>query len=413
MLPQLNTLLSDITLPPALVLTLRDTQPAQNPDLWLSAITQLSAKLSLCRALPSVHAASEMLSVLDGLRLRALHLLPPFLLSLIKPLRSASRGLSTNLAILQNSLLLKYQPFYAFLLRHAPRLAKQIERGYVNAARSYYETAFRRYTRALGLVRRPAAHPANSPEAATDELAGLQYIQGEAQDEGVVLIFQAEDKEYTCAVEGIFRSMLLVLLDNASAEYAFIVRFFARPVTRVPEPSGSTSASVNGENDVRSGQTTPTRTTATPTPVPPTGPSEPNLADASRVWSEVFSTALESCDTLFSTLLTPVPATIPLLVLIRLNDRALAVAQHRAALPLEAYLQKQRLALWPLFRKDMDARIDALKRLADDAEGKGFAGLVRGVKDAAVREAGAAYARLYGVAVVLNDEADEAMVFGR
>lgn len=100
-----------------------------------------------------VKAAHEMESTIEGLRIKALTQLPSFLLSLIRPLRSASTGLSTNLAVLQTSLLLKYQPFYAFVLRQSPKMAKQVERGYVNAARAYYETGMRRYARALGVIR--------------------------------------------------------------------------------------------------------------------------------------------------------------------------------------------------------------------------------------------------------------------
>jgi hypothetical protein len=165
-----------------------------------------------------------MNEIINPLVLRALHLLPPFLLSLIKPLRSPSKGLSTNLAILQSNLLLKYQPFYAFVLRHAPRLAKEVERGYAVAARSYYETAFRRYTRALGLVKarnegpglaagvgkaveyastavgatKPATPAAPVVPAETDPLEGIKYAlkpeDGGAGD--VVLMYQAEDKDF-------------------------------------------------------------------------------------------------------------------------------------------------------------------------------------------------------------------------
>jgi hypothetical protein len=125
-----------------------------------------------------------MASVIDGLRAKAILQLPPFLLSLIRPLKSSSKGLSTNLAVLQTSLLLRYQPFYAFLLRNSPSTAKQVERGYVNAARSYYETAFRRYTRALSLIKR------------TDTENNLSYAEVEGD---AVLLHMADDKDYVSA----------------------------------------------------------------------------------------------------------------------------------------------------------------------------------------------------------------------
>lgn len=127
-----------------------------------------------------------MESVIDGLRARALIQLPPFLLSLIRPLKSASKGLSTNLAVLQTSLLLKYQPFYAFLLRNSPKTAKQVERGYVNAARSYYETALRRYTRALTIIK---------ARTIDNDTINLRYADIEEEGEAV-LLYMADDKDY-------------------------------------------------------------------------------------------------------------------------------------------------------------------------------------------------------------------------
>lgn len=178
----LDSFLVDITLPPALVLTLRDTTPAQNPDIWLSAIPYLEQKTLV----------QEIDTVLEGFRTKALTLLPPFLLGLIRPLRSTSKGLSTNLAVLQTSLLLKYQPFFAFLNRRSPKLAKQVERGYVNAARAYYETGIRRYARALGTIK--AVEKVNRESALeTSEYDRLQYadlVEGE-----VVLAYMADDKE--------------------------------------------------------------------------------------------------------------------------------------------------------------------------------------------------------------------------
>jgi hypothetical protein len=121
--------------------------------------------------------------------------------------------LSTNLAVLQTSLLLKYQPFYAFLVRQSPRIAKQVERGYVNAARAYYETGMRRYTRALGVIRARTVEKVElmgviSTEAARDVLSGsmgglqgvydrLKYAELDSEgDAGVVLAYMADEKEY-------------------------------------------------------------------------------------------------------------------------------------------------------------------------------------------------------------------------
>ncbi|OCF31559.1 hypothetical protein I317_07308 [Kwoniella heveanensis CBS 569] len=445
-LPPLNALLSDITLPPALVLTLRDTLPAQNPDLWLSAIIQLDEKIALINSRGKVKAISELQPIIDGLKVKALTVLPPFLLSLIRPLKSASKGLSTNLAVLQTSLLLKYQPFYAFLVRQSPRIAKQVERGYVNAARAYYETGVRRYARSLGVIKTRTIEKADLIGAVTSDAAQAVFNKSapaqkqaydrlkfkdldiEGEDGAVVLGYMADDKDFRSPVEALFRSLSLVLLDNASAEFTFIVRFFARSTSdTAPPPSTSVSTPVP---PVRSPMETPLdspnpsfvdlmsdagRSSAPPTKSKRRGVNEINesLKDAERIWHEVFDSALESFTGFFQTIITPSPPpAIPLLTMIRLNDHLLYVADSRGAIPLLSYLTGWKMALWPIYRKEMDAHVDSLKRLADEAEGKGLAGLMgRGVKDGTVREVAKRYGVMFSCVTALSQEAEEAMIF--
>jgi len=215
-LPPLNALLSDLIIPTSLVLTIRDTEPSANPSLWLQAIAELEDKMVAVKSRGAkVKAARELEGVIEALALKAMHALPPFLLTLIRPLRSASKGLSTNLAVMQTSLLLKYQPFYAFLLRQSPRQAKMVERGYVNAARGYYETAMRRYARALSTVRvrtpqtpdligvvsseeaAAAATASKTPDAVREQYERLVYadLDIEGDDGAVILAYMADDKD--------------------------------------------------------------------------------------------------------------------------------------------------------------------------------------------------------------------------
>lgn len=67
----------------------------------------------------------------------------------MQPIRT---NISTNLQVLQMSVLLKYQPLFAFLQRTSLNVAQELQRAYVGAACLYYETGFRRYTRSLGYV---------------------------------------------------------------------------------------------------------------------------------------------------------------------------------------------------------------------------------------------------------------------
>jgi len=73
-----------------------------------------------------------------------------FFLALFQPIRAS---VTTNLQVLQTSVLLKYSPLYAFLYRQASDVALEVQRSYIGAARLYYETGFRRYSRSLGYVK--------------------------------------------------------------------------------------------------------------------------------------------------------------------------------------------------------------------------------------------------------------------
>ena len=61
--------------------------------------------------------------------------------------------MTTNMHVLHGAVLTKYHPLYVFLQRQAPPVATEIQRAYVAAARTYYETGFRRYMRSLGYVK--------------------------------------------------------------------------------------------------------------------------------------------------------------------------------------------------------------------------------------------------------------------
>jgi hypothetical protein len=71
----------------------------------------------------------------------------------VAPFNLLKVSVSTNLQVLQTSILLPHhQPLYAFLARQMPRVAIDVQRAYVSAARLYFETGFRRYARSLTQV---------------------------------------------------------------------------------------------------------------------------------------------------------------------------------------------------------------------------------------------------------------------
>ena len=63
--------------------------------------------------------------------------------------------MTTNMQVLQTSVLVTYRPLYGFLQECAEDVAKEVQHVYVAAARVYYETGFRRYIRSLGWLKVP------------------------------------------------------------------------------------------------------------------------------------------------------------------------------------------------------------------------------------------------------------------
>ena len=80
-----------------------------------------------------------------------------FFMAILKPIKLS---MTTNMQVIQTSVLLKYRPLYTFLQRRAPNVALEFQRSYIAAARVYYETGFRRYTRSLSWIK---VNPAESP----------------------------------------------------------------------------------------------------------------------------------------------------------------------------------------------------------------------------------------------------------
>ncbi|KAJ9108921.1 hypothetical protein QFC21_000242 [Naganishia friedmannii] len=271
----LNALISDLILSPTLITTIRDTRPG---DAWLPLIVELEQKVNTVKTNGKVKAAHEIGMVVEGLKAKAITSLRLFLLNLIKPIRASVK---TNVQIIQSSILLKYLPFYHFLYRQSPRIAQEIQRAYVVSARAYYETCFRRYARSMSVIaaRSPEyAEPIGTPSSAElaahalllnrgglgvatrssgankDSGAGqasssvfavkdrLRFARVADQELDVVPGYEADNKEYKQPVEALFRSLLLVLLDNASAEYTFLVRFFSPPPPEIiPNTTATTT----------------------------------------------------------------------------------------------------------------------------------------------------------------------------
>lgn len=188
---------------------------------------ELERRLDALKARPKVKAARDLAEVAEGLRIAVSALAPlraatysfagvrspqaaskirALFLALFQPIRA---NMSTNIHVLQTSVLLKYQPLFAFLQRHAPPVALEVQRAYAGAARTYYETGFRRYARTMSqvLARYPEKPDliANATAPIPQDAKGAALVDVErlsnASIDGpaVTLAYQADDKNFVRA----------------------------------------------------------------------------------------------------------------------------------------------------------------------------------------------------------------------
>ncbi|KAF8318104.1 Vps52-domain-containing protein [Clavulina sp. PMI_390] len=469
----LADLLTEITIPPQLVTTILDTPIS---DSWIASIKQLEGLLDSISThataskttadAVSVKAARDLEGVAEGLRIAAATKIRAHFISLLHPIRTS---VTTNLHVIQTSIFInKYLPLFQFLQRRAKGTADEFRAAYVRSAKLYYETGMRRYTRSLGYVKtRVTETPSlignvgSGPEPESSfKVDDERLSHGKIDGPSVMLAYQADDKAYLAPVEAIYRSALLVLLDNTSAEYAFIRQFFrVEPFRRSTPVQTATSAfhkrlaslekasaSTNGGASVgppRSELEDPRSPGAdSETPVTPRfdniadlrGTAAPKEDPEVRkmlegVWKQIFDPVLPYFQTLIGTLIAPPgPPLIPLLTMIRLTDSVLAEASTRGCAPLESFLIGLKMQLWPLFQKGMSDNVDSLKKLADNGGGStagafsgfgamfgaastGMSGGKTTVDEGVVAKVSMRYVTLFTSVIALSGEEEEGMLF--
>ncbi|KAK7695969.1 hypothetical protein QCA50_000608 [Cerrena zonata] len=428
----LSHLLADLTIPPPLATLILDTNVGEP---WIEAITEFERRLVSLQLRARVKAARDMTDVAEGIRIVAATKLRGFFLNMLQPIRTS---MTTNMQVVQTSILLKYRPLYGFLQRHAVNVANEIQRAYVGAARTYFETGFRRYIRSLGWVKARATEKADTIVTSAGEVAEDPNVNVERlahariDGPGVTLAYLAESKTYKEPVESIFRSLMLVLMDNATAEYTFVITFFSTEEqgNHRKEASGNSLLSPPSLLSPTSGDFDELRSN------PPSdyGPSSPRrrpvsfgsavniaLADPeatmreeqshfNNIWKQIMDPVLEYCKIFIKSVLEPAPAVVPLLTMIRLVEDVMAEVQKRNCNPLETFIFSLRIQLWPAFQKGMADHIEALKNYGDGASASFFR---RGTvtTDAGIAHICQRYAIIFNSFIALTASSEETMIF--
>jgi hypothetical protein len=241
--------------------------------------------------------------------------------------------------------------------------------------------------------------------------------------------------------EALFRSILLVLLDNTSAEYAFVTTFFAPPPPAVPPTSGLGAApplspSPSGDmlapsatGDIPDTPITPDALIATPRArghsissvagpqgfVPLADSSKEDKAALDALWKSIVDPVLTYTETYVKATIEPAPPAVPLLTMIRLAEETMAEAATRGCAPLEHVIFAWRLQMWPIFQRVMTEHVDAVKKLAEGSAAGvgGFFSRAATTTDALVTEICQKYVVMFGSMVLLTAQEEETMIFSK
>ncbi|KAJ7781086.1 vacuolar sorting protein [Mycena metata] len=415
----LASLITDITIPPYLATLILDSDVSEP---WLMAIDEFERRLDTAKGRSRVKAARDLGEVSEGLRIVAATKLRTFFLTLFQPIRG---NVTTNMQVMQTSVLLKYKPLFAFLQRQAPNVAQEIQRSYISAARVYYETGFRRYARSLGWIKARTVEKLETivvNERDRDMAVDAERLEyAKIAGPGVTLAYMADDKAHKAPVEALVRSLLLVFMDNTTSEYAFVTAFFTvDPMSPLEadnallspgllSPGGmerrmSVAGSERGGRDRSASIVSAGNVQSLAAAV------KEEQASADSIWKQIFDPVLEYTQTFFGTVLDPIPPAVPLLTMIRLTEDVMTEIQKRACPPAESFIFGLRLKMWPVFQKAMSEHVEALKKLAEGAS-TGYFSRAVATTDIIVANVCKRYIVMFISFVTLTEQADETMIF--
>ncbi|RKP13825.1 hypothetical protein BJ684DRAFT_19709, partial [Piptocephalis cylindrospora] len=213
-------------------------------DAYLKALAALDKQASFCRRPQAKSLASypEVVVEMDRLVLSACGRIRSFFLEII----GGFRAKNTNVHIIQNSVLLHFQPAHAFLHKWHVEAGREVEQEFMHTMRWFYDEHFDRYHRGLSRYQAPmlsktdlmcgevdqvkssffggsssSSSTSPSPEAFT-LTNRMKPLINHPQEEDVIILHVAERNHQTFTFERLFRSFHVALMDNVCSEYQFI-----------------------------------------------------------------------------------------------------------------------------------------------------------------------------------------------
>lgn len=290
-------------------------------------------------------------------QLQAVERIRDFFVSQIKAIRSPN----INAQIIQQQSFLRYKDLYSFLAGHHPVLAEEIGQAYINTIRWYYLSNFSRYKQSLekiplflvdkndaigtdpnnqrGIVyfqplhsvgvKKDLASSNKTSQPSHDPLAiGRRLDVLKRSNQSALPSHLAEDNKQTHYLETPFMYYNLVLIDNATAEYSFLAKFFSPAVS---------------------------------------------FQTVSHHFSAIFSPTFALGHTFTKSLVEESDDCLGILLCVRLNQHFAFELQRRKIPVADGYINGTNMLLWPRFQLAMDMHAESIKRAASTISSRGAA----------------------------------------
>ncbi|EAA32674.2 Vps52-domain-containing protein [Neurospora crassa] len=282
---------------------------------------------------PQSKALADVGPLLEKLILKAIERIRDFLVAQIKAMRSPH----INAQIIQQQNFLRFKDLFAFLQKHQPTLAGEICQAYMNTMRWYYLNQFTRYKQSLDklklhIIDKNDAMGHEDTSRRTTVLSGskLGGVPHDAfsigrrnellktKDQIAMSSYLADEDQTTHYLEVPFRNFNLALVDNATAEYTFLVSFFSPALS---------------------------------------------LAAVSRHFSYIFDPTFALGQVLTKQLVSDTYDGLGLLLCVRLNQHFAFELQRRRVPVVDGYINGTAMVLWPRLQSVMDAHCESVKAL--------------------------------------------------
>ncbi|KAI0597448.1 Sac2 family-domain-containing protein [Biscogniauxia sp. FL1348] len=330
----LGPVVEEISVSPVVVAKIAD---GHIDEAWVKVLAEVDKRATAYKKTQSSLEQSKGLQdlgpLLEKLVQKAIERIRDFLVSQIKALRSPH----INAQIIQQQNFLKFKDLFSFLHKHHATLADEICLAYMNTMRWYYVNQFTRYESALKKIKLHVLDKTdvlgNEDTSRKGTVLSSAKIAGPPHDafnlgrridllrttnQSALSSYLAEEDQSTHYLEVPFRNFNLALVDNATAEYTFLLSFFSPAL---------------------------------------------NYSTISRHFTYIYDPTFQLGQTLTKTLTTDTYDAIGILLSIRLNQHFQFELQRRKVPAVDGYINGTAMLLWPRLQFIMNAHCESVRAL--------------------------------------------------